>query len=182
MINYTIQETTENAIHELLSLYKEVAEKSGGIIRRPEEITLKYVSDFIAHSLESGLTFTAVSNDTGLILGEIHAYSSGLQAFGHLLENLTIVVSPNAQSHGIGKALFIKFLEEVKENFRHILKVELFVREHNAKAVQFYQSLGFVIEGKLTHQILNVDGSLETPLMMSWFNPDCQLIGIKANF
>lgn len=169
-MNYTITQTTEKSIPELFALYKEVAEKSGGIIRRPEEITLDYITDFTMHSLESGLSFIALSNYTHQILGEIHAYPSGLKAFGHLLENLTIVVHPSAQSNGIGKALFIRFLEEVRAHFRHILKVELFVRERNTKAVQFYQSLGFVIEGKLTQQILNADGSLETPLMMSWFN------------
>jgi ribosomal protein S18 acetylase RimI-like enzyme len=170
-VNYSIKQTTIQAIPVLLHLYREVAEKSGGIIRRPEEITLEYISDFIAHSLESGLTFVAIDNQTSQILGEIHAYQTGLKAFAHLLENLTIVVHPTAQSRGIGKALFIHLLETVKQDFAHILKVELYVRERNTKAVQFYQSLGFVIEGKLTRQILNSDGSLETPLMMSWFNP-----------
>lgn len=169
-MNYTIQKTTEKSIPELFSLYKEVAEKSGGIIRRPEEITLGYIENFIAHSLESGISLVALDSDNGQILGEIHAYQSDLKAFGHLLENLTIVVHPLAQSNGIGKTLFIHFLDEVKQHFKHILKVELFVRERNTKAVQFYQSLSFVIEGTLTKQILNVDGSLETPLMMSWFN------------
>ena len=168
-MNYTIQKTTKNLLPALFHLYKEVAEKSGGIIRSPEEINLEYINDFLIHSLESGISLVAIA-ENGQVVGEIHAYQTGLKAFEHILENLTIVVSPEWQSNGIGKALFITFLEETRLHFKHILKAQLFVRERNIKAVQFYESLGFVTEGKLTNQILNADGSLETPLMMSWFN------------
>ena len=170
-MSYIIQQTTKQAIPQLFHLYKEVAEKSGGIIRRAEEISMDYIENFISHSLESGLAFMAIDTQTDEVLGEIHAYQTGLKAFEHLLENLTIVVHPSVQNKGIGKSLFIHFLEAVRQSFQHILKVELYVREQNTKAVKFYQSLGFVIEGRLTKQILNADGTLETPLMMSWFNP-----------
>jgi ribosomal protein S18 acetylase RimI-like enzyme len=174
-LDYTIEKTTIHLLLPLFELYKDVAEKSGGIIRRYDEISIAYIKDSLSNSLESGISLVAVAGDKQ-IWGEIHAYQTGLKAFGHILENLTIVVAPHAQSKGIGKALFIAFLEEVKHNFNHILKVQLYVREKNTKAVQFYESLGFRIEGKLIDQILNANGSLETPLVMAWFNPHWEQI------
>jgi ribosomal protein S18 acetylase RimI-like enzyme len=46
--------------------------------------------------------------------------------------------------------------------------VELIARESNAKAIAFYQSLGFVIEGRFERRIRNPDGSLEADIPMAW--------------
>lgn len=154
----------------ILSLYQIVSEKSGGIIRVPSEVTEEYVRSFLENSLRTGISLVAEIEHQ--IVGEIHAYIFDLQAFRHILTELTIVVHSNSQSQGIGKVLFIKFLEYVKIDFPHILLVELFVRENNQKAVQFYQSLGFEIHGRLINYIKNADGSLETPLQMMWVNPN----------
>ena len=65
-------------------------------------------------------------------------------------------------------------MTKIKNEFSHILRVELYVREKNQKAIEFYQKMGFVEEGRLKNKIKNLDNSLETPIEMTWFNPNYQ--------
>ena len=44
--------------------------------------------------------------------------------------------------------------------------MELIARESNQKALKFYGSLGFEIEGKLRKRIKNSKGELEADIMM----------------
>jgi len=165
----SIRHATVQDYPRLITLYREVATKSGGIIRIDDEINFDYVNMFIENSLKSGISLVA-EKDTR-ILAEIHAYTPEIYAFRHMLSDLTIVVHPEFQNQGIGKILFSKFLRIVQKDFQHILRVELFVREENAPIVEFYKSLGFINEGGQKNKILNVSNELETPLHMAWFNP-----------
>ena len=154
---------------QLICLYKEVASKSGGIIRIDDEINFDYVNMFIENSLRSGLSLVAEVDSQ--IVAEIHAYTPEIYAFRHMLSDLTIVVHPEFQNQGLGKMLFSEFLRKVQEDFNHILRIELYVREENTPIVDFYKSLGFINEGRQNNKILNASNELETPLHMAWFNP-----------
>lgn len=153
----------------LLELYSEVAEIPGGIIRRKEEIDDAYISGFLSNATKNGLILTAV--DEGKLVGEIHAYTPDIYAFQHILTDLTIVVAPDHQGKGVGRKLFGEFLRTVREKYPHILRIELYVREHNTRNVAFYRSLGFVNEGRQEHKIFKSGAEPETPLHMAWFNP-----------
>jgi putative acetyltransferase len=166
----TIRHTNLKDYPELISLYKEVARVSGGIIRTDHEINFDYVNAFIENSIKKGLSLTAEKNSK--IVAEIHAYTPDIYAFRHILSDLTIVVHPDHQNKGIGKKLFSKFLEIVEIEFPYILRVELYVREENRPIVEFYKSLGFINEGRQENKILNAENELETPLHMVWFNPN----------
>lgn len=50
-----------------------------------------------------------------------------------------------------------------------ILGIELIARESNQRAINFYQTLGFVIEGKMLNRIQSVDGGFEADIAMAWF-------------
>jgi ribosomal protein S18 acetylase RimI-like enzyme len=52
-----------------------------------------------------------------------------------------ILVTPARQGHGLGRAATIKALEELKD----IPLVDLVTHPDNARAIQLYESLGFVI-------------------------------------
>lgn len=169
-MNIQIVPATPEDVFQLLELYKKIAEIPDGIIRKLEEINQDYIWDFVSKSLKNGLILLAKHDD--LIVGEIHAYTPPLYAFQHILTDLTIGVHPNYQEQGVGKLLFQTFLEKTKESFRHILRIELFVREHNTRNVQFYEGLGFVNEGRQKHKIFQGQGDFETPLHMCWFNPN----------
>jgi putative acetyltransferase len=63
-------------------------------------------------------------------------------------------------------------LEEVVRNRPDVGRVELIARESNRKAIEFYQSLGFHVEGRLEMRIKNIHGHYEADIPMGWQNPN----------
>ncbi|MBT1703832.1 GNAT family N-acetyltransferase [Chryseosolibacter indicus] len=158
---------------KIKELYQQVARSSNTIIRLENEITDEYVEEFIKRSLEKGLILVAEHEEApGKIIGEIHAYSPGIHAFRHIFSNLTIAVHPNFQGRKIGRTIFTIFQEEIALNKTDIGKVELIVRESNTKAIQFYQALGFQIEGRFEMRIRTAQNTYEADIPMSWQNPN----------
>jgi len=149
-------------------LYESVAEIEGGLARSKDEITDEYVYSLVNKSINKGIIIIAVDMQTENIVGEIHCYSSGIKVFAHVLGELTIAVHPDYQGKKIGRMLFEKLLDKVKNKMPHILRVELIARESNFKAIEFYESLGFKIEGRLEHRIKSVGGGFEADIPMAW--------------
>lgn len=160
-------------IDRLVELYKNVARAEGGIVRLEHEITDNYVRNFCEKSLETGLIIVGEHpDDPNTLIAEIHAYKQGVKAFDHVLGNLTIVVHPDFQGKKIGRTILTIFLEEVGRNHPNIGRVELITRESNAKAIALYQSMGFLIEGRLEMRIKGGDGHYEADIPMGWGNPN----------
>lgn len=164
---------------ELLQLYSKVAEISEGIIRNKNEINKDYISDFLTKSIGNGLILIGLID--GKIVGEIHAYTPNIYAFQHILTDLTIVVDPSNQQKGIGRKLFESFLKNVTSELTHIKRIELYTREHNERNVKFYESLGFVNEGRQKDKIFVSESEFETPLHMAWFNWNYRTKSTKYN-
>jgi ribosomal protein S18 acetylase RimI-like enzyme len=160
-------------VDRLVTLYRSVAEVEGGIVRLTNEITHDYVRAFCEDSLERGLIIVAEHpDDPNILVAEIHAYKKGLSAFDHVLSDLTIVVHPDFQGKKIGRTILTIFLEEVGRNHPNIGRVELIARESNANAIGLYQSMGFLIEGRLEMRIKGKDGHYEADIPMRWENPN----------
>jgi ribosomal protein S18 acetylase RimI-like enzyme len=102
----------------------------------------------------------------------MHAYKPGIQVFNHLFSDLTIAVHPEFQGRKVGRTLFTIFLEEIARNRTDIGKVELLTREGNLRAIKFYQSLGFKIEGRLEMRVKTPAGNYEADIPMGWQNPN----------
>ena len=60
----------------------------------------------------------------------------------------------------------------------HIKRIELYTREQNKRNIKFYESLGFMNEGRQKDKIFISESEFETPLHMVWFNPN---YGIKKH-
>lgn len=160
-------------LKKIKDLYQHVARISGGLARSEDEITDAYVNEFLTNSLERGLILVAEhENAPNQIIAEIHAYSPGIRAFNHILSNLTIAVHPDFQQRKIGRTIFTIFQEEIAVNKTNIGRVELFVRESNTRAIQFYQALGFLIEGRFEMRIKTPQNNYEADIPMSWQNPN----------
>ena len=121
---------------KVLSLYRGVAEQSGGLARLPFEITSHYVENFLKATVSRGLGFVAVDNNDNIV-GEIHSYSPEIFCFSHVFTDLTIAVHPRFQGSGIGRALFEQFLSMVASERTHISRLELIARESNERALAF---------------------------------------------
>ncbi|MDJ0759300.1 MAG: GNAT family N-acetyltransferase [Woeseiaceae bacterium] len=163
----SLRKTELGDLDAVFGLYRNVAGRPGGLARLETEIDKDFVRRFLRRAIDSGVAFVAVSDD-GDIDGEIHAVSPGIFCFSHVLTDLTIAVHPAAQSRGLGRQLFETFMREIMESRPDIDRVELIARESNARALLFYESLGFVREGEFRRRIRNVDGSLESDIPMAW--------------
>lgn len=157
-----------NAIFEL---YSEVASTPGGLARTADEVSREYVNQFLSQSAARGLSLCAWS-DGARLAGEIHAYTPVPAVFRHVLSDLTIAVHPLQQGRGVGRRLFTEFLQRVEREFPQIERVELIARESNAKALVFYESLGFRREGRMERRIASTDGGREADIPMAWLRGD----------
>lgn len=164
-----IRASTFKDQQSIFGLYAAVASVGGGLARLESEISSDYVADFLEKSIVSGVS--VVAEIQGQLVGEIHTHSSGLYCFAHVLSELTIAVHPDFQGSGIGRMLFGALMEKVETAMPEIRRVELIVRESNQKAIAFYKSLGFSIEGDFENRIRNVDGSFESDVPMAWARP-----------
>lgn len=161
-----IRAATLSDLNLIAKLYQAVAVIPGGIARQADEITWEYVENNLSKSLQNGICL--VAEEDNQVVAEIHSYKLVPKVFDHVLSELTIVVHPDCQGKGIGKDIFTAFLQEVKTNRPEILRVELIARESNEKAINFYQKIGFRIEGKLENRISNPDGTFESDIPMAW--------------
>jgi ribosomal protein S18 acetylase RimI-like enzyme len=159
----------EMGIH---AVYRAAARQGGGLLRREDEITNGYIRHNLENSLRIGLTLVAEGDD-GLVLGEIHAWPSETRQLGHCLTNLTVAVDPAAQGRGIGRALFEHLIEAAKANPKFRI-IELYCREDNQRAIELYQSMGFVFEGRLKGRVWQGDGRpyLDDLLMALYLTAD----------
>ena len=92
-----------------------------------------------AHS--DGLFFVAVDND--VVIGTIMGGYDGHRGWIY-----SVAVSPNAQRRGIGTAL-MKHVERALAD-RGCPKVNLQVRADNEAVVAFYESLGYLVEERVS--------------------------------
>ena len=150
-------------VEEVYKLYKEVSQIEGGIARFEDEVTREFVEGFIKSALDDGICIVAEKD--GAIVGEIHSYKIGIRVFDHILSNITIVVLPDFCGRGIGKKIFLKLIEEGKK-IEGISRIELVAMGSNKKALKFYESLGFEVEGKMRNRIKNSKGEFEVGVMM----------------
>jgi ribosomal protein S18 acetylase RimI-like enzyme len=165
-IQHRIHYAVASDLEGIKALYQNVARQGGGIARTEDEITDDYIRHNLDTSISRGISYVAKVDEQ--IVGEIHAYPPFPQLFAHILSDLTIAVHPDFQGTGVGRAIFSALLDEVKQHRLHILRVELFVRQSNLKAITFYQSLGFEIEGHFQQRVRRPDGDLEADIPMAW--------------
>jgi ribosomal protein S18 acetylase RimI-like enzyme len=158
---------------KMKELHLAVARQKNGIARWEDEVTDEYVQSFMKKALDYGIIIVAEHpDDPEKFIGEIHASVPNIRVFKHLMTDLTIAVHPEFQGKKIGRTLFMIFLEEIATNRPDIGKVQLVTRESNERAIKLYQSLGFLIEGRLEMQIRTPDGNFEADIPMGWINPN----------
>lgn len=147
-------------------IYDAVARNPGGLARADNEISDAYIQGFMQSSKDHGIEFVAESD--GRIVGELHAFKLGLSVFDHVLGNLTVAVHPALQGLGIGRKLFLRLFEIIEDRFPEVSRVELIVRESNARAIHLYETLGFAIEGRMQGRICGPSGAYEADIPMAW--------------
>jgi ribosomal protein S18 acetylase RimI-like enzyme len=169
-MSVTLRPTTLADRDAIARLHRAVAAIGGGLAREPDEITDALVTSFLTRSIDTGVALVAVERDAqGVeqIIGEIHAAQLTPRCFGHILGELTIAVDAAHQRKGVGRALFTELLRHVKEERPAFLRVELWVRGSNARAIALYESLGFRKEGALERRV-RINEQFEVDIPMAW--------------
>jgi len=154
-----------NDLEEIKNLYLAVTARPHGLARTPEEINDFYIKDFLTNSLEQGLIW--VLEQEKELWGEIHGYTLSPAIFRHTLTNVTFVIHPDQQKKGLGKMLFGKFMEKVKIEMPHIMRIELITQENNLGAIHLYESFGFKREGVMKRRIWK-DGAFANDTLYAW--------------
>jgi putative acetyltransferase len=168
--SYRIRPSTLADAAAILALYQRVAAQGTGLARRPEEVTEDYVRHFLTRSLAAGVALVVEHTASGRLVAEIHTYASDLTIFAHVLGDLTVAVDVGLQNAGVGRQLFTALLATVREQHPHVQRVELLVRESNARAIALYEKLGFRREGRLEKRVAGPHG-LEADIPMAWHAP-----------
>jgi ribosomal protein S18 acetylase RimI-like enzyme len=167
------REATVEDIGAIVRLYKRVAAIEGGIARLAHEITDAYVEQFVAKSSERGLIIVCEHpTNKGEFIAELHGYRGDLKVFNHVLGDVTLVVDPDHQRKKIGKTILTIFLNEIAQYHPEVAKVELITRESNLGAIRLYQSMGFMVEGRLEMRVKTTAGLYEADIPMGWQNPN----------
>jgi ribosomal protein S18 acetylase RimI-like enzyme len=91
----------------------------------------------------------------------------------HDVARLTMAVASAQRNRGIGRRL-MSYAMEVADASGFIRKIELLTRANNAAAIHLYESLGFVVEGRLTARLRLDDGSFLDDVCMARFKPEPQ--------
>jgi ribosomal protein S18 acetylase RimI-like enzyme len=157
--------------NKILSLYRKVANRSGGIARSEEEITEDYIQHFIDQATLTGIELVVDHpGHQDVIIAEIHGYKLVPKVFSHVLSELTIAVDPDFHGQGVGKLIFTCFLEYITTNRPDILRVELITQESNTRALNLYEKVGFVVEGRLEKRIAMYGDQLDADIPLAWFN------------
>ena len=166
MLAITVRPSSPADAAAVQDLYRRVSRASGGLARQPNEITEEYVRHFLSRAQGIGL----VAEQAKQVVAEIHTYASGLRIFAHVLGDLTVAVDTAVQGQGLGRRLFIELLTAVQAQFPHVRRVELLVRESNARAIALYKQLGFRQEGRFEGRVAGEHG-LEADIPMAWHAP-----------
>lgn len=164
--------TTEDA-KVLLDLYRLIAASpTAGFVRMEDEINQDYVAKSLSRGVNGGVAIGAFDRANGRLIGAITARKLGLKVFDHVLSGLIIGVHPEYQRKGIGRRLFLDFLEHLQSERPDILRVELIARDSYQRQIEFYESVGFRREGSFEKRIRRSDGSFEADVPMGWIKPE----------
>lgn len=154
----------------IAKIYNEVAGKVEGITRRPEEITETYIFSLLNKS-EDECIFLVVEDDDDNIIGFGHAERSKLMAYRHILSNYAIVVSPSSQLKGIGRGIFMGFMDYITKSRPDIKRLEMEVK-YDEDRIKLFEATGFKTEAIIPSRARFIDDSFYDEVLMAWENPN----------
>jgi L-amino acid N-acyltransferase YncA len=154
----------------IAAIYAEVAVHVQGITRRREEITQTYIFSLL-NKAEDDCIFLVIEDEKKNIFGFAHAEKIGLAVYDHIRSNFTIGVMPNQQHKGIGRLLFMGFLDYLSNERTDIKRLEMEV-ENKTERIKTFEAVGFITEAIIKDRIRGMDGQFYDQVLMAWENPN----------
>lgn len=155
---------------EIAAIYEEVAGDVEGITRRPEEITQTYIFSLL-NKPESQCIFLVLEDEDMNVIGFAHAEKPGLAIYDHILSNYTIALTTKNQRKGLGRFIFMGFLEYLATNRPDVKRLEMEVR-YNEERIKTFEATGFKVEAVIKDRVRGVDGQFHDQVLMAWVNPN----------
>lgn len=155
---------------DIAEIYAMVAGKVEGITRTPAEITQTYIFSLL-NKPEDKCIFLVVEDDDQNIIGFGHAEKSGLKVYEHILSNFTIVVKPKEQLQGIGRGIFMGFLEFLMNHRPDIKRLEMEVN-YDPDRIKLFEGTGFKTEAIIKDRVKRLNGAFSDQVLMAWVNPN----------
>jgi hypothetical protein len=164
-------------IHEL---YLKVAKAfPDSITQHISELSVEFVKEIMALTIRYGLALVA-EDESGAIVGFFRAYTSPYRVLAHVMKNTTLISIPDQRGTRIFVRLLRKYLQELKERFRHIYKLQGLPHETNRAAISCYLRNGIVSDVVLVDNIYNFNKErLENEVVVSWLNPNFDMEELK---
>jgi len=140
----TIRPATEDDAEAFAQVF---ADRSAamGTLQHPYTSAAVWQTRLASNTSSRQIVLAAVIN--GRVVGNagVHAHSD-LPAHRHVC-SLGIAIVAACQGQGVGRALMIACLD-FADRWANYARIELTVHADNARAIQLYESLGFVTEGR----------------------------------
>lgn len=151
MKKLAIRNATSEDAAILANTERIITQTPGFLVSRPHEIKDESFTAKIDYltSVENGIYI--VGEIDGNIIGHAMLDPISLKSLAHVAR-LTLVIHPEWQGKGLGKALLLHLIKWAKES-PYVEKIELQVRSTNLRARSLYKNMGFIEEGTLQRHI-----------------------------
>jgi hypothetical protein len=165
---------------EIYRLYLEVAKAfPDSITQHISEITPDFVNEILTLSMRYGLAMVA-EDQGGNMVGFFKAFTSPYRNLAHVMMNTTLISTPDS----IGRKTFVLllrgFLDKLKNEYRHIYKLQGRPHETNRGAINCYLRNGITMEHIFNDHIFNFNRYvLENEVIVSWLNPNFDIEELK---
>ncbi len=125
-----------------------------------EELTRKS-DDWYREQITLNTVFAAFLRSSNQMIGCICYFPSQIFKQRHRGEIGSVYLRPESRGLGIGKALFERVIQFVKENKPEVIQLHLSVGALNMPAVKLYQSIGFEIYGTEPRRLLGMNSEVD---------------------
>jgi putative acetyltransferase len=135
--------------------------RASSTAREPDEIDDALVLGMLRDAIDRGIALVAIDDGViGFVLGPRHP----VRRCAHVMTNVLICVEASRRRRGVGRALMTALIESARAT-DWCERIEFYVRSSNTNAIALYESLGFVIEGRLRSRIEGPSGRVDDLIM-----------------
>lgn len=151
-INLVIQRPSINDATKIIEFLNEVGGETDFLTFGLNEfpISISEEKATINECLEKNSCLMLIATIDNKIIAQLFLQRSNKTRLAHI-GDIAISVSKKYWGLSIGKQMMLTAIEWAEKN--NISKIQLQVRSDNNRAIQLYNNLGFIIEGKITRAL-----------------------------
>jgi ribosomal protein S18 acetylase RimI-like enzyme len=156
-VSPTLRSATAADVPAIAAIYR-----ASSTAREPDEIDDALVAGMVRDASSRGIALVAMEGARllGFVLGPRHP----VRRCAHVMTNVLVCVDAGARGRGVGRAL-MEGLVAAAHASDWCERIEFYVRASNTVAISLYESLGFVVEGRLRARIDTPQGRVDDLFM-----------------